>query len=380
MNIYIVDCDANSAKQLTTILKKEYKSTYHVTINSLTSESRLSQIRQDSIFVYKGHYNAPIMEQIKNFCLKQQFPLLAVVSKESYSSGHHSFDSGILMDVVTDPTESELFLRIRLLLKHQDEMRNRIDKEIQLKSAINHITNELELAKKLQQLVLPKDFSNQDIKFNAIYKPSEQLSGDLYFWVKISPHEYGFILMDVSGHGVHASLVSMAMRSLLPGLLKRVKNPEKISKALNEHMLALFEGRNDQFHYVTTYFTAMILLIDTQKKSFSYVNAGHQPGLMLQDGIVRMLESTMVPIGLIHAPRIEAKTIHYQAPAKLLLYTDGLIETPNCTTISRLQRLITDFTAMENEDESFMLEEFLTSRIRECTVSDDICIVSITLN
>lgn len=378
MAIYIVESRLDNAKELKTILKRQFDDVYNVNLNSLVVEAGYLRIKPNSIIVYQGYYNDSTMELIKNFCRKHQIPFLAIIDKESFSSEHPFLEDDLLIDIVTEPTDMELLLRVKLLVKYQNEIVKRVDKERQLESALHHITEELEFAKKIQQLVLPRQFSEHHINFSAVYEPSAQLSGDLYFWKKISPHEYGFILIDVSGHGVHAALVSMAMRSLFPGLLKRVKEPNKIAHELNEHMLAMFEKFTDH-KYVTSYFTAIILTIDTMKKTIKYVNAGHQPGLLLQNGTLETLESSMIPIGLIENPQIEMKTIHYKNPARLLLFTDGLTEIPQSLMVNRIDKVKKDFADHTQDDDNALLEKLLTERKKDSKIFDDICAVAISL-
>lgn len=380
MAIYIVESKLDKQKTLKNILKTQHEDTFNVSLNSLFVQSGPSRIQPRSIIVFKGEYNDSTMVDLKNYCRKHQVPLLAVVDKKSFCEVQLPSEEDLLLDVVTEPTNKELLLRVNFLLNYQREMLKRKDKEKELEGALNHITEELEFAKKIQQLVLPRDFSESHIKFSAIYEPSAQLSGDLYFWIKISPHEYGFILIDVSGHGVHAALVSMAMRSLFPGLLKRVKEPGKIAKELNQHMLTMFEKFSNHNRYVTSYFTAIILTINTENQTISYVNAGHQPGFLLEDNQYKELASSMIPIGLIDNPLIESGTIRYKAPARLLLFTDGLTEVPYSNHINRLEKVKKDFIKLADKDEHLMLKRLVEDRKNDSKVFDDICAVAITLN
>lgn len=380
MAIYIVETKLDKLQTLKNILRTRHEDTFNVSLNSLLVQSGPSRIKPKSIIVYKGEYNDSTMADLKNYCRKHQVPLLAIVDKRSFREVQLPFEKDLLLDVVTEPTDNELLLRVNFLLKYQQEMHKRMDKEKELEGALNHITEELEFAKKIQHLVLPREFTEHHIKFTAIYEPSAQLSGDLYFWIKISPHEYGFILIDVSGHGVHASLVSMAMRSLFPGLLKRVKEPGQIAKELNQHMLTMFEKFSDYNKYVTSYFTAIILTINTEQQTISYVNAGHQPGLLLDGNKFSELESSMIPIGLIDNPQIDSVKIRYEAPARLLLFTDGLTEVPYSIQVNQLDKVKKDFIDLANKDEHTMLQKLVADRKNNSKVLDDICAVAITLN
>lgn len=380
MAIYIVETQVEVIKELKEILKAEHEETFTVNLKSLDLKDGPSRIQPNSILLYKGTYARETIEEIKACCQKHQIPLLAVVDKDSFSFAERPEEDGTIIDIVTEPTDTELLLRVRLLLRYQKEEYKRKEKERELEGAIAHLTEEIEFAKKIQHLVLPREFSEPHIKFSAIYEPSAQLSGDLYFWIKISPDEYGFILIDVSGHGIHSALVSMAMRSLFPGLLKRVKEPCKIAHELNKHMLTMFEKFSDHHKYITSYFTAIVMVINTSKKTISYVNAGHQPGFLLENKEIKSLESSMIPIGLIKKPLIESVTIKYRAPAKLLLFTDGLTEAPYSMKMNRLDSVKKDFLELSQMDDSLMLGQLLNERKRDSKILDDICAVSISLN
>jgi sigma-B regulation protein RsbU (phosphoserine phosphatase) len=55
--------------------------------------------------------------------------------------------------------------------------------------------------------------------------PSEQLSGDMYCYYQIDQDSYGVFILDVMGHGVSSSLVSMSIRSLLYRLITMLTDP-----------------------------------------------------------------------------------------------------------------------------------------------------------
>lgn len=378
MAIYIIEANNEEAKALKTILKKQHSEILLLSSKGFLIQTKSSPLKPHSIVIYKGLIDDPLLKDAIHYCRGHQIPLLTILDKASLETNEFIMDEEAIIDVVTEPTEKELLLRVNQLLNYQKEKTERLEKERRLGSALARLTEELEFAKKIQQLVLPHELAEEDIKVRAIYEPSQHLSGDLYFWIKIAPHQYGVIIIDVSGHGVHAALVSMAMRSLFPGLLKRVKDPKKITQELNEHMLAMFESYHEH-RYVTSYFTAIILTIDTTNKTIHYVNAGHQPGLYLDSRKQLQLESSMVPIGLIHKPQINEAKINYESGARLLLFTDGLVETPFSSTMNRGQELQKWFWQAKEMDEQAFLEQILQQRKKEAPITDDICAISITL-
>jgi sigma-B regulation protein RsbU (phosphoserine phosphatase) len=186
------------------------------------------------------------------------------------------------------------------------------------------ILHDLYIARRVQQSVLPTFIHNDEIHLDAIYLPSRELGGDMYYWQQIDNSRYGILLMDVMGKGVSSSLISMGIRSLLQGLISKVQDPVLVIKELNQHMRSLFHS-----HGVPTasFFSAIYMLVDTEKGEIEYVNAGHPSALVLkEEEHVHLMESTCVPIGLLEDPKIEKQTFHFTHPVRVMLFTDGLLE------------------------------------------------------
>jgi sigma-B regulation protein RsbU (phosphoserine phosphatase) len=318
------------------------------------------------------------IEYIHHYCQEQSIPLLLLLNEHLRLPQSIDLATDGLVDRMIDPNEAEILHRVHLLLRVRKEIMKRKKKEQELQKALTHLNEELAFAKKIQQLVLSKAFVEDDIQIKAIYEPSELLSGDLYYWTRINEGEYGLIIIDVSGHGVHAALISMAMRALFPGLLKRLKDPKQIAKELNRHMFRLFEEFSSH-HYVTSYFTAIILHIHTSEKKIHYVNAGHQPGIIIEGDTMSTLSSTMVPIGLIKNPMIEKATFTYEHPSKLLLFTDGLNETPYNQTENRLEEVKQGFKQYFAYDDELMLKKLYEDRKKAGEIKDDLCAVCVSL-
>ena len=122
---------------------------------------------------------------------------------------------------------------------------------------------ELSLALQVQQNILPKTINEDKIKINAIYLPSAELSGDMYYWTKMEEHLYGVIILDIMGHGVSSSLISMSVRAILPSIIYRHKNPTGVMAELNQYVHQYFNNMN-------FYMTGIFCLIDTRLQKIQY--------------------------------------------------------------------------------------------------------------
>ncbi|MGF7032654.1 sigma-B regulation protein RsbU (phosphoserine phosphatase) [Paenibacillus mucilaginosus] len=277
-----------------------------------------------------------------------------------------AFNAGGMDFIQKDFEQYELLARVKSALKLKKEMDSGRAKDKKME-------RELQLAKLVQNSVLSPPIINDEIEIHGKYIESDQVSGDMYYWTKVAPHKYAVLILDVSGHGLSSALITMSVRSMLEGMIKKEQDPLSIFQELNQQMLMLFGGTKKLI-----YFTAIYLLIDTEKKTIEYFNAGHPPG-MLMDGspnpIIR-LESTTVPIGIKKNPAYSKGELTYQSGARILLYTDGLVEKPGVSlakSIMRLEYFVSQMKIKSNED---FIERIAVIKDRK---SDDICIISIHL-
>lgn len=221
----------------------------------------------------------------------------------------------------------ELFETMASLLTYVLELdeshRNIQDLLSQKKKQEDILNNDLDMAYQVQKSLLSIPLNEEKIKINASHVPSFKLAGDSYYWYKVDDYRYAIILIDVMGHGISASLVSMYISTLLRETVQKVVDPELVIQELNRYMGALPDSQK----YVSYYFTAIYMVIDTDKKTVEYVNAGHPPGIAFIDGKKQiLLEGGSPAIGFFEQIKVNKTTIHYAEEIQLMLYTDGLIE------------------------------------------------------
>ncbi|RSK26526.1 EAL domain-containing protein [Bacillus sp. HMF5848] len=183
---------------------------------------------------------------------------------------------------------------------------------------------DLQLARIVQESVSPKSLINEVCTIQAVNLPSAELSGDIYSWYQIDQNRYGVMLLDIMGHGLSSSLVAMSIKSLLEGLITKVSDPEGIYNELNKHVFRLFK---ESQHPVTTFCTAIYLLLDTSTKTIEYFNAGHPHGLLIKkDKTYEELAHGGIPIGLLPTTSLSVGNVNYEPDSYIILYTDGLLE------------------------------------------------------
>ncbi|WP_067729531.1 SpoIIE family protein phosphatase [Oceanobacillus damuensis] len=192
---------------------------------------------------------------------------------------------------------------------------------------------ELKLAKKIQETSLTAPIYNENLQIDSYYRASSELSGDTYGFYQINKHQYGVILLDVMGHGISASLITMSLQSLFQKLVSKGSAPDFVMKELDNHLHHLFQSNEEAWHYCT----AIYLLIDTNKQTIEYTNAGHPPAIYQDsNGIQQEFGAMTPPIGSLEGIHFKSETITYKPGSKLLLYTDGVSEPLGLTRLSSL--------------------------------------------
>lgn len=279
--------------------------------------------------------------------------------KEAFGAGGMDF-------IEKGSPEYELLARVQSAIRLKKETDIRKSREIGLRK-------ELQLAKRVQKTVLPPPLIESGIEIHAQYIQSDEVSGDMFYWTRIDEKRCGIMLIDVAGHGLSSALISMSVRSLLDGTVKRLSEPSQVYLELNKQVRSLFGGSRDSI-----YLTGIYLLIDEEAREIRYFNAGHPPALFFQaDRKAQYLENTGVPLGIRKTIEGGTGVCRYDAPGKILLYTDGLVETPRQSIrggIADLEKYASRIRYLPNDRFTEKLAVLGQGK------SDDVCIVSVQLN
>ncbi|MGG0706608.1 SpoIIE family protein phosphatase [Bacillus paramobilis] len=298
----------------------------------------------------------------------KDIPIIFVTALEDANKLAEALDIGA-MDYITKPINKvELLARMRVALRLKSELNWHKEQE-------ENLRNELDLATQVQRNLLSSPLREDHIKIEASYLPSFKLAGDMYYWYKIDENRYGIILLDVMGHGISASLVCMFISSVLRETIKSLIDPELVIKDLNKYM-TLLHNENDDIPY---YFTAIYLVVDTEKGTIEYVNAGHPSGYVLVDEAnVVELNHGSCAVGFFDEIKVKKTVIPFEKNAQIVLFTDGVLEAIAHDEFEAEEKLRA-FTErkwgdLEEEIEGFYKEE------QKKEQSDDMCLIMIQTN
>ncbi len=184
---------------------------------------------------------------------------------------------------------------------------------------------ELNVARSIQQQIIPDN--NPESFISALFKPMAPIGGDFYDFIRFREADtIGIFISDVSGHGIPAALITTMIKSLISGSGGIKLNPAQLLMNLNE---TLVKQSGDNF------VTAFYGIYNRTNRTILYSCAGHNPPYLIHNNSLTMLDKARsMPLGIYTTDELKVSDKSYinhiekmPAESKLLLYTDGLIET-----------------------------------------------------
>ena len=182
------------------------------------------------------------------------------------------------------------------------------------------LQSELKIAHDIQMGMIPTTFpQRQDLDLFASMTPAKEVGGDLYDFI-IEGDEFFFIIGDVAGKGVPASLYMAVTRTLFRNLAGNYQSAANIVREMN-HAIA---STNDTYVFVTIF----VGVLDMKTHYLTYCNAAHNaPVIISAEGECSLLEvDTNLPIGVEDHYNYQEQQVDFPPGSALLLYTDGLTE------------------------------------------------------
>lgn len=193
-------------------------------------------------------------------------------------------------------------------------------------AARERIESELTIAREIQMGMIPKIFppypERNDIDLHAVLQPAKEVGGDLYDFF-ISDERLYFVIGDVSGKGVPASLFMAIARSLFRMLSQQTVSPSEIMTQMNQSI----SDNNESSMFITL----IIGVLDLKTGKLRLCNAGHNlPVLIHGDGEITLLKSkSQLFVGVLEEMEYVDEEICLEKDCRLFLYTDGISEAEN---------------------------------------------------
>ena len=234
-----------------------------------------------------------------------------------------------ICDVCHDPVETERLIAdplTRVCIDHLSPNEQRA------------LEDDLALAGRIQTGLLPQPSQKIDgweIAYH--YQPAGIVSGDYCDVISDGEQNVLFVLGDVSGKGVAASMLMAHLQAMFRTLIsvglpleQMIERASRVfcESTLPTHYATLVCGKTDPSGLV------------------EICNAGHLPPMLFHEGRVRQIEATGLPMGIFCNEHFTVNRLQLEKGDTLLLYTDGFSEALNGAGseygAERLTRLLTD--------------------------------------
>lgn len=181
------------------------------------------------------------------------------------------------------------------------------------------IRRELEVAERIQQQLLVRNFNIvKDADVYARNYSHHMIGGDYYDLIPRAEKGFFICIADVAGKGIAAALLMANLQANLRALIISENNLKSLVNKLHDLLANVTQGEK-----FVTFFIAHVRSADGK---FDYVNAGHNPPLLVRKGELTELEADTIPLGIVDLPDFEEGTVAYEKGDLLFLYTDGLVE------------------------------------------------------
>jgi phosphoserine phosphatase RsbU/P len=252
-------------------------------------------------------------------------PLIVLSTKEEAATKAQAFALGANDYIVKLPDKLELIARIRYHSKGYINLLERNEAYQKLLESQKALAAEVAQAARYVASLLPARLQGP-VGVDWKFVPSTQLGGDSFGYHWLDAEHFALYLLDVSGHGVGASLLSVSAMNVLssqalPGT--DFREPAQVLRALN----ATFEmERHDD-----KFFTIWYGVFNKACRRLVYAGAGHPPALLFTgpdaaSARLAKLDSKGPMVGVWPDCSFESATADLDPFAQLYLYSDGVFE------------------------------------------------------
>ena len=226
----------------------------------------------------------------------------------------------------------------------------------------NRLERELEIAREIQQNLLPKEIKIEGFKALGKSIPSRYVGGDYYDFFTLN-NGYLVAIGDVAGKGIPAALLMASIQSSLRAIVNfQPSDVAAVIKELNNITIKNTEGQS--------FITFFIALVNPVSGQIQYCNAGHNPPLLVsKDGVKELTEGGLV-LGIMDTAYSSGSEVMRRGDL-LFMYTDGLSEaTYNGEELGKekLKQIILNLRDRDPEE----IDRYLTEYLRKYYVNDDL--------
>ncbi len=239
------------------------------------------------------------------------------------------------------------------------------------------LEKDLELARTIQKNLLPKKIPVfENVEIAAYNKTAKQVGGDYYDVIQLDQDNLLIAIADVSGKGVQAALLMANLQAFLKAIIKQNIPLVEASNLINDLV-----SENTTMGSFITFFWG---ILNTKEKTFTYVNAGHNPPILVRNGNLIKLKAGGMILGVMTTVvDYQFETVQLEKGDLIVMFTDGITEAmdteKNEYSDERLEKLISENTSGTAEEILKKIIDDVNEHTWGAEQSDDItcCVIKV---
>ena len=196
---------------------------------------------------------------------------------------------------------------------------------LEVKDALLHtqqrLDGELRSAAEYVESLLPDDVDRPRLRITSSFVPSSELGGDFIGSVALGDDRVAVFLLDVTGHGIAASLLAVSISHAIREHLREpdlAADPGQLLSRVN----AAFRMQDNANRFAT----AWLGVFDEHSREVTYACAGHHPAIVVGPEGRRRLDKSDLPIGIVDDTEYVSVRAQLSKNDRLYLFSDGVFE------------------------------------------------------
>jgi sigma-B regulation protein RsbU (phosphoserine phosphatase) len=184
------------------------------------------------------------------------------------------------------------------------------------------LEQELKIARNIQQRLLPRRLpEGLAYQVTGTNVACHEVGGDYWDVFELGDGRCGVVIADVSGKGMSAALLASMLQGVFWATAMAGRRPAEVARVVNSYVCE----RSTPDKYATLFYG----ILDPAGR-VTYVNAGHNPPMLIGLGGIHPLGSENLPIGMFGNAEYTDTTLDVACGDSLVMYTDGVTEANNC--------------------------------------------------
>lgn len=239
-----------------------------------------------------------------------------------------------------------------------DELQSYIENLKTVTAEKERIAAELDVAKSIQQSMLPSEFppfpDKTEFEIYATMEAAKSVGGDFYDFYLADENHLVVTIADVSGKGIPAALFMMSGKTILKNFVLMANTADDLAAAMTLANQQLCQN-NEELMFITVF----LAMLDLKTGKLIYVSAAHNPPLLYHNGKYEYLPKSKKTYALGIQPKFSYQQAELQMDKDdiLFLYTDGVTEAENVAEELYSNERLENF--LNSTDKNLPLEELL---------------------